>query len=50
MTDICMLKGIVLEKITLISRKKWIKDIVLSLFPIARISFDDTSQGKWLSI
>ena len=47
--DIPTFKGIVLEEIVIVSETKWIKVIVLPLFPKDRLSFNDTSQGKWLS-
>ena len=49
MPDIPTFKGIVLEEIVIVSETKWIKVIVLPLLPKDRLSFDDTSQGKWLS-
>lgn len=47
--DVPKFKGIVLEEIVIVSETKRIKVTVLPLFPKDRLSFDDTSQGKWLS-
>ena len=49
MPDIPKFKGIVLEEIIIVSETKRIKVTVLPLVPKDRLSFDDTSQGKWLS-
>lgn len=48
--EISMFKGIELGKVIVVSRKKWIKVIAASLFPVAKTSLHDTSQEAWLSI